>query len=79
MEETKVIFILDNVNTIIKCSKEDKMENICQKYATQINKNKNNLLFLYEGTQVNFELSFNSQANFIDKNNKNNESISISN
>ena len=43
------------------------MRDICQKYAKKINKVINSLLFLYEGNQINFESSFNSQANHKDK------------
>ena len=41
-------FTLNEVNTAIKCSKDDKMDDICQRYAMEINKNKDKLIFLYE-------------------------------
>jgi len=69
MEDTKVIFELDGNNLIIQCSSQDKMKDICQKYATKINKNKDSILFLYEGNKINFELTFSNQANSIDRNN----------
>ena len=43
------------------------MRDICKKYANEIDKDINSLLFLYEGNQINFESSFNSQANHKDK------------
>ena len=55
----------------IECLEEDKMEDICQKFAQKILLNINSLLFLYGGAQINFELSFLEKANSIDK--KNNE------
>ena len=69
MEEVKVIFTLDGINLTIQSSNKDKMRVICQKYATKINININSLLFLYGGNQINFELSFQDQANSFDKNN----------
>ena len=69
MSEAKVIFILDGVNLTIQCTIEDKIQDICKRYSTKINKNINSLLFLYEGNKVNFDLCFKDQANFVDKNN----------
>ena len=69
MKETKIIFTLNEVNTTIKCSKDDKMDDICQRYSMEINKNKDNLIFLYEGKKINSALNFKEHANNIDKNN----------
>ena len=38
------------------------------KFGTKINQNINLFIFLYNGNQINFELTFNDQANSIDKN-----------
>ena len=51
-------------------SLEDKIKDICQKYATKIDSNINSLLFLYGGNKMNMELKFKEQANSIDINNK---------
>ena len=69
MKETKIIFTLNEVNTAIKCSKDDKIDDICLRYAMEINKNKDNLIFLYEGKKINSDLKFKEHANIIDKNN----------
>ena len=69
MKETTIIFTLNEVNTTIKCSKNDKMDDICLKYSKKINKDKDNLLFLYKGKNINFDLNYNEQANDIDKDN----------
>ena len=69
MIEAKIIFTLNNVETTIQCSKDDKMDDICRRYSMEINKNNNNLIFLYEGKKINSDLNFNQQANMIDKNN----------
>ena len=63
----KVIFTYNGYETIIQCLKEDKMKNICNKYASKINLNINSLLFIYGGNQVNLELTFESQASSFDK------------
>ena len=69
MEDTKVIFELDGNNLIIQCSSQDKMRDICQKYSKKIDKNIDSLLFPYEGSKINFELTFSNQVNTIDRNN----------
>ena len=70
MSEAKVTFTLDCINLTIQCTPEDKIKDICNKYATKINDNINSLIFLYGGNQMNMELSFKEQANSIDRNNK---------
>ena len=64
---TKVIFSFNGIQTIIQCLKEDKMKNICNKYASKINININSLIFIYGANKINYELSFQEQANSIDK------------
>ena len=68
MSEGKIIFTLDCVNSAIQCLSNDKMGDICQKFATKVNKDINSLIFLYEGNKVNFELKFKEQANLLDRN-----------
>ena len=62
MEEAKVIFILNGEDLAIQCSKKNKMRDICQKYASKIYKNMNSFIFLYGGSELNFELTFEKQA-----------------
>ena len=62
-----VIFTFNGVNTTIQCLKEDKMENICNKYITKIGININSLFFLSNGNKINKELTFYEQANSLDK------------
>ena len=64
-----IIFSLDGKNKIIQCSKEDKIEDICHRYANKVNIDINSLIFLYGGNQLKLELSFKDQANSIDNNN----------
>jgi len=68
MSEASIIFIYNSMNEItIQCRKEEKMKDICLRYSTKLGKNINKLIFLYGGTQLNFELSFEKQANSKDK------------
>ena len=64
----KVCFEYNGIKTFIQCSKEEKMSNICIKYAVKIQKNINSLYFLYNGIKINNELTFYEQANSFDKN-----------
>ena len=70
MSQALVIFTFENVDLTIQCSKNDKMRYICQKYATKINKNINSLIFLYGGSKLNLESTFDEQANSLDRNYK---------
>ena len=63
MSTAKVIFTYEGIDETIDCSKEDKMKDICQKYSSKIEVNLDSLLFLYGGKQLNFESSFEDQAN----------------
>jgi len=64
---SKVTFVFGGVEVIIQCTKEEKMKDICQRYANKIERNVNSLIFLYGGSNLNFELSFKDQANIMDK------------
>ena len=67
MTQANVIFIFEESEVIIQCSKDEKMKDISQKYANKINKNINSFIFSYGGNQLNFDLKYNEQANIIDK------------
>ena len=66
MEQANIIFNLDGVDIQISCSKEDKIRDICQKFASKIGKNLARFQFLYNGNILNLELSFKNQANRLD-------------
>ena len=48
---------------------ENKIKDICQKFATKVGININSLTFLYGGNQMNMKLKFKEQANSFDQNN----------
>ena len=58
MAEAKVIFSLETNELTIQCSPDDKMSDICQKYATKAGININLFTFLYGENQLNMELKF---------------------
>ena len=60
-------YTLNGIKTNIQCSKEDKMKDICTKFATKTQKDINTLFFIYNGSQLNLELTFNQQANQMDR------------
>ena len=68
----EVIFNYEGNKTIVQCNLNDKMKVIIHKFLIKINKeeNNNNLDYLYNGTKIDYELTFNEQANNIDINNK---------
>ena len=71
MAEVNIIFQFNGVDVKIQSLKDEKMKSICQKYENKIGIKMNSLIFLYGGTQLNLDLSFNDLANSIDKlNNK---------
>ena len=70
MSEARIVFTLEGTDLTMQCSSEEKMKDICQKYATKIDKNMNSLLFLYEGNKVNFDLTFKEQAGSSNENSK---------
>ena len=68
--EPQVIFNYEGVNTKIQCNLNDKIKDIINKFLNKIEKNENNLFYLYNGKIINKELTFNEQANELDKNRK---------
>ena len=69
MSELNLIFSFTNNNLIIKCSKHDKMKDICEQYSTKLNHDLNSLLFIYERYQLNLNLPIQDQINSIDDKN----------
>ena len=66
----EAIFNYEGINTIIQCEMNEKMKNIINRFLIKLEKKENNLYYLYNGAQINYELTFNEQANDIDKNRK---------
>ena len=62
-----VKFIFEGSNIVIPCKNEEKFRVICDRFATKINKNTNNLIFLYNGSKIDINLKYNEIINQIDK------------
>jgi len=67
MSGASVAFTFEGIKVKIQCSTNDLMKDICQKYANKIGRNVNSLVFLYGGSNLNFQLSFKEHANIIDR------------
>ena len=66
----EIIFMYEGFNTTIQCYMNEKMRSIIDKFLLKIQNKENNLYYLYNGTKINYELTFNEQANDFDKNRK---------
>ena len=64
---SKAIFIYNGYQTIISCSKDDKIKNICSKFASRKSIDINSLIFIYENKEIDLELKFQKLPNIIDK------------
>lgn len=64
---SKVIFNYKGEKTIIQCQKEEKLQEICQKFANKIQIDLNEFFFLYNGSQIDKELTFINLINEEDK------------
>ena len=65
-----VIFSLNGNQTRIKCSINEKMRDIVNRFNKELNMDMDRLKYLYGENQVNLELTFYQQANNIDKQRK---------
>ena len=63
MAEAIVIFNYKNEKTNISCTTSDKMITICEKYISKVQKDINNLNFIYNGNLINKDLKFEEQIN----------------
>ena len=67
MTQAKVIFNFEGIDVTIQCLANEKMKDICQRYSNKIAKSINELIFLYDGNQLNYNINFKEQANVIDR------------
>ena len=65
---TTVKFFFNGNETLMKCQKEDKINDICHKFASKIGKDFNSLSFIHGGNNLNLELTFNEQINLENNN-----------
>ena len=67
MTQAKVIFNFEGIDATIQCLTNEKIKDICQRYTNKIGKSINELIFLYGGNQLNYNINFKEQANVIDR------------
>ena len=60
---SKVVFLFNGLEMIIPCNKDEKLKEICKRFALKTNNEINNIYFLYNGNKINEELKFNELAN----------------
>ena len=65
-----VVFILNGNQTVIQCLINEKMRNIINKFNIKSKININNTQYLYNGNQINLDVTFYEQANTYDKQRK---------
>ena len=63
----EVIFNFNGKKTIIQCTKNEKMESICQRFASKVNESRDTIFFLYGGQSIDTNLNFEEQAQNEDK------------
>ena len=56
-----VKFVFNQKQVIIKCSYDEYMEEICNKFAKEIQIKKDKLIFFYRGNKINQKLRFMNQ------------------
>ena len=68
----EAIFNYEGIDTKIQCNLNDKIEDIITQFIIKIEKteDKDNLFYIYNGTDIRKDLTFNEQANELDKNRK---------
>lgn len=70
MEEVAVEFLYEGTKTIIQSNSKEKMKDIMNKILIKLNKTKDRIYFLYGGSKLNEELSFEEVATLKTKNKK---------
>ena len=63
----KVEFTYNDDKYFVQCKSEEKMKDIISKFMNKINKDRNNIVFLYNGQMINEELAFKQCANRLDR------------
>jgi len=59
----EIIFTYKGKETNIQCNKDEKIKEVCRKYATKIQIDINKILFIYNDYKINENLTFNEHAN----------------
>ena len=60
---SEINFLYQSTETVIQCTKDDLMKDICQRFANKNTININDIYFIYNGSKVNENYTFDQQAN----------------
>jgi hypothetical protein len=63
----EIIFIFKDNQTSIECDINDKIDDICHKYAKNIERDLGEIYFTYNGEKINGDLTFIQHANTKDQ------------
>ena len=67
MANPNAIFILESIEITVQCLKTETMRTIIQRFVVKAQKSDDSFIYLYNGGQVNLDLTFEEQANQIDR------------
>ena len=70
MAEAKVIFSFEDIKITMDCSIEEKIKDIVLRFSKEIKRSFDSFIFIYEGNEINLNLSFKNQATSKDLSNK---------
>ena len=67
MANPTVTFNLEQIEITVQCLKTETMRTIIQRFETKIQQSADSYMYLYSGNQVNLDLTFEQQANHLDR------------
>ena len=67
MANPTVTFNLEQTEITVQCLKTETMRTIIQRFETKIQQSADSYMYLYSGNQVNLDLTFEQQANHLDR------------
>ena len=67
MANPTVTFNLEQTEITVQCLKTETMRTIIQRFETKIQQSADSYMYLYSGDQVNLDLTFEQQANHLDR------------
>ena len=60
---SEVVFIYNGKKIKIRCNKDDKLKDICEKFINESQIDKNSIYFLHNGEKINEKLTFRNMVN----------------
>ena len=69
MENPTVTFNFESSEITVQCLKTETMRTIIQRFRTKVQQSADSFMYLYNGGQVNMNLTFEQQANHLDREN----------